>query len=1000
VSRRRRRPLPQSQSPGQDVRDIVREEITKALTLPPGTQTNQVTAGYLQALQQRGLVRPSNSVALNRDPLDNVSFGPGEPLFPAPIDPTLPSGRPAPRRWEYPVSWNLQTTRTRATPWSVLRDAADQVSIMRACIEVNKAAMTGLEWSFGVNSARARHLARQRGTSDQAMTSELQDKHADDIERLHDWWTKPDRINNWTFSEWLGALLEDQQVLDAVAVYPHMQMNGDLHSLELLDASCYSDDTEVLTRRGWLKFFEANIKTDWFATRNPKTKEFEWQQATYYHRAPFKGEMCHFRSRSMDVLVTPNHRMVIEGLPRALGGSRHRERGEVIVTAGELSELGEGRLGRRIPMTSRWEAADLDRFELPGGCGCTRCLAGDARHTTAMSFACSGDDFAAFMGMYLSEGCFTGGDQVAITQDPKSKGFLPFRELLERIFGRKVCHTGKSFIVGRKVLHDYLAQFGKAHEKYVPEIVKGMSARQLGIFWRFYMLGDGHYGVTETISTVSPHMADDLQEIAQKIGRSASVRSGQDTADTVMPGGRVIKAVNKRRRYTVALSRSEYRTWQVERVPYDGVVFCVSVPNEVLYVRRNGKPAWCGNTIKPLLDHRGATPQPPLASYQQILFGFPRGEFSQSPPEHVDAEFTSAIYGNVTGPAADTDTLIYKVRNRRTRSPYGFSNVEQALADIDLWLKRFDWLRSEYSAGVTPEMLVMVDTTMTPEQLRQYEAVFNDDLSGRTAERHRARFLPAGFNAEYPHSHEAKFTSDFDLHLVRLICAAFEVLPTSLGFTPNHGMGGMGGQSMQQAEMDSQMRRGTKPTAQWIIDLVNEVSTNYLHMPPEITFRFHGLDDENEEREANLLTGFIGSGLQTLNEGRDQLNLPRYEFPEANQPYLATPTGPAFLNVEVQPVGMPGNLPTAAQNQPGYRPEPPAPGSKKPSDAKPQIMDTSDGRIAERKKFLTFAKRRDTEWRDFAFKCFSPEVAAAANRLAAAGDIDACKALFELYDGG
>lgn len=644
MSRRRRRPLPQPQQPGQDVRDIVREEITKALTLPPGTQTTNVTAGYLQALQQRGMVRPSNSVALNRDLLDNVSFGPGEPLFPAPIDPTLPSGRPAPRRWEYPVSWNLQTTRTRATPWSVLRDAADQVSIMRACIEVNKAAMTGLEWSFGVSSARARHLARQRGTSDQAVTSELQDKHADDIERLHDWWTKPDRINNWTFSEWLGALLEDQQVLDAVAVYPHMQMNGDLHSLELLDAS----------------------------------------------------------------------------------------------------------------------------------------------------------------------------------------------------------------------------------------------------------------------------------------------------------------------------------------------------------------------TIKPLLDHRGATPQPPLASYQQILFGFPRGEFSQSPPEHVDAEFTSAIYGNVTGPAADTDTLIYKVRNRRTRSPYGFSNVEQALADIDLWLKRFDWLRSEYTAGVTPEMLVMVDTTMTPEQLRQYEAVFNDDLSGRTAERHRARFLPAGFNAEYPHSHEAKFTSDFDLHLVRLICAAFEVLPTSLGFTPNHGMGGMGGQSMQQAEMDSQMRRGTKPTAQWVIDLVNEVSTSYLRMPPEITFRFHGLDDENEEREANLLTGFIGSGLQTLNEGRDQLNLPRYDFDEANQPFLNTPTGPAFLNVAVQPVGMPGNLPTAAQNQPGYRPDPPvAPsGSKKPSDAKPQIMDTSDGRIAERKKFLTFAKRRDTEWRDFAFKCFSPEVADAANRLAAAGDIDACKALFELYDGG
>jgi hypothetical protein len=29
-----------------------------------------------------------------------------------------------------------------------------------------------------------------------------------------------------------------------------------------------------------------------------------------------------------------------------------------------------------------------------------------------------------------------------------------------------------------------------------------------------------------------------------------------------------------------------------------------------------------GATILPLLDHRGATPQPPLVAYQQVLQGF------------------------------------------------------------------------------------------------------------------------------------------------------------------------------------------------------------------------------------------------------------------------------------------------------------------------------------------------------------------------------------------
>jgi hypothetical protein len=621
---------------------VIREELTKALALPPGTSSHAVTASYLAALQQRnGLSYGQPDSALTRDPYEDVNFGPGTPLYPAPLDPPLQSGRPAPRRWEYPVTWNLQTSTTRATPWSILRDAADQVSIMRACIEVSKASITGLEWSFGINSARARHLARRQGTSDRAVTSDLQDKYADQIERLHTWWTKPDRINNWTFTEWLGALMEDQLVLDAVALYPHLQFNGDLHSLELLDAT----------------------------------------------------------------------------------------------------------------------------------------------------------------------------------------------------------------------------------------------------------------------------------------------------------------------------------------------------------------------TIKPLLDHRGATPQHPYAAFQQILWGFPRGEFSQSAPEDVDHEFTSAVYGPVTGIEAPTDSLIYKVRNRRTRGPYGFSSVEQALTDVDLWLKRYDWLRSEYTAGVTPEMLVMVDTTMTPEQLRQYESVFNDELSGRTNERHRARFLPAGFNAEYPHGKDAKFTSDFDLHLIRLICAAFDVLPTSLGFVPNSNPG-MGGSSLQQGEQETQLMRTTKPTAQWIIDLINEVSANYLGMPEDVTFRFHGLDDENEEREANLLTGYIGSGLQTLNEGRDQLNLPRYAFPEADQPFLNTPTGPAFLNVEVQPTAIPGNIPSAPQNHDGNRaPAPkPAPAAKPALEAKKPAAKADAA--AERKKFLTFARRNGDKWRDFEFKCYSPEAAEAANRLGAAGDLDACKALFDLQDDG
>lgn len=619
------------------MRAVIRDEISKALVLPPGAQQTSYSTDYLRSLQARG-VGGGGAARLPVNPLDQVPFGPGVPLVPSTIDQLQPSGRPAPRRFEYPVSWNLQVSTTRAVPWSVLRDSADQVSIMRSCIEVVKATLTGLEWSFGVDSSRAQHLAKRSGDSMHTVTADLQDKYADDIDRLHQFWEKPDRINNWSFSDWLGALMEDQLILDAVSAYPHLNFRGELHSLELIDPS----------------------------------------------------------------------------------------------------------------------------------------------------------------------------------------------------------------------------------------------------------------------------------------------------------------------------------------------------------------------TVKPLLDERGATPRPPFPAFQQILHGFPRGEFTQSMPDSVDREFMSSMYGlSDDGGAVPGDVLIYKVRNRRTRSPYGYSCVEQALTDVDLWLRRYEWLRTEYSAGVTPDMIVQVEANMTPEQLRQYEAVFNDDLSGQSAERRRARFLPAGFNPSYPNMADGKFTSDLDLHLIRLICAAFDVLPTSLGFTPNHGMGGMGGVGHQQAERDTQLYRVTKPTAQWIVDLINEVSQSYLGMPKALTFVFHGLDADDEQRDAELLTTYIQSGLQTLNEGRDQQNLPRYDFEEADQPMVVTPTGPVWLNVAAQPTAVPGNLPGAPQNQVPAVAEPASEPAAKPADDDGEdVKDAQGERAVEAKKFLSFAQKRvGRSWRDFQFDTFDADTAKAANLLASAGDLATAKVL-------
>jgi 8-oxo-dGTP pyrophosphatase MutT (NUDIX family) len=277
-----------------------------------------------------------------------------------------------------------------------------------------------------------------------------------------------------------------------------------------------------------------------------------------------------------------------------------------------------------------------------------------------------------------------------------------------------------------------------------------------------------------------------------------------------------------------------------------------------------------GSTIKPLLDHRGATPQPPNPAYQQMLYGFPRGEFT----------FTSGDDGEYS-----RDTLLYKPRHRRSFSPYGLSPTEQCIFDADLYMKRRLWMESEYDDGVSPELLVKVDSPMTAQQLRDYETVFNDILSGNTRERHRARFLPSGFEPVLLPSLEERYRSDYDLYLIRLIALAFDVMPTELGFPPQ---GGLGGKGMSDGEENSTYRKTIRPDSKWLTGMINEVSTSWLNMPTGLTFQFLGLEAEDEKAAMDVMEALAGKAAITVNEMRDRQGLPRYDLPEADMPMIIT----------------------------------------------------------------------------------------------------------------
>jgi len=176
---------------------------------------------------------------LPRDPVDLGAFGPGQPIRPEALDPLDPkTGRPEPRVWEYPQSWNLPGNNRREVPWQVLRASSLGVDIIRRCIEARKKHARDLQWSWTVRPQviEDAYAANARGGYDDAATK-LREQFAGEIKRLTQFWEKPWKSQGWTFGQWVNSLMEEYLVLDAVALYPRMSLGGDVLDMEMVDGS-------------------------------------------------------------------------------------------------------------------------------------------------------------------------------------------------------------------------------------------------------------------------------------------------------------------------------------------------------------------------------------------------------------------------------------------------------------------------------------------------------------------------------------------------------------------------------------------------------------------------------------------------------------------------------------------------------------------------------------------------------------------------------------------
>ena len=374
-----------------------------------------------------------------------------------------------------------------------------------------------------------------------------------------------------------------------------------------------------------------------------------------------------------------------------------------------------------------------------------------------------------------------------------------------------------------------------------------------------------------------------------------------------------------------------------------------------------------GSTIKPLLDDRGMRPDPSVGpAYQQILYGFPRSEFNATIDEEAaDGHFSA-------------DELAYFVRNRRANSVYGYSPVERALPLADIYLRRQQWLRAEFTDGVMPKTFLELpeSANLTPDQIRAYEDIFNDALAGQTEQRNRLRFMLPGGKLQFEPGYSEKFSDKLDDYLVTSITGHFGVLPTEIGFSAKSGLGGSGHQAGEQEAAES---IGIIPTARWISTMISSLSYRWLGMPRELEFRLAPSDRLNTEESAKRDDiRKRGAGL-TVNESRADSGLPLLDSPEADTPflvagnsvYLFTSKGMVAAGTSLDDEGTPEQTPV----------------KPKPTDAQEEV-----------KKFIRWVRKGNSS-RAFNFETLDPTYAEVLNKFVEAKDLDGARWYAERYLG-
>ena len=340
--------------------------------------------------------------------------------------------------------------------------------------------------------------------------------------------------------------------------------------------ACFSEDHDVLTKnKGWIGISEVK-EDDLICSLDPKTDRILYQKPLNIFEYDHKGKMYEINNGKVDLRVTMNHNMYVK---------KNKKDAYELIKAEKI-------VGEKVyyKKSAKNLNEDVDCF-------------------VEKDLILDMDPWLTFLGIYLAEGwCYLDKKskrvRIAVHKERVRDALSVVSEQLDFHYTDEY-DSSKRWVYTNAALYDYLIGFGKALDKHLPDFVWDLSERQSRILLEGLMLGDGYKRNIKKggyeYTTISKKLADDVQRLALHCGYCGKIGVSQK------PGTLEIKGVKTERKHPqlkVYIGRTfleplfnpETKTCVENIISYSGKVYCVEVPGNIIYVRRNGVPIWCGQS--------------------------------------------------------------------------------------------------------------------------------------------------------------------------------------------------------------------------------------------------------------------------------------------------------------------------------------------------------------------------------------------------------------------